>query len=409
MHRRKRQRTRHTRSSSSTDGSYDILTTLDLPVPISYQVGELHALLDGSLRDALERLATFRGELSTEYASSDGSDDALLLRGAYGGSDTEAMDRDSETETETEMEMETDADADADEGAHSPLRHKRSPKDIEMLEQFLHEAGLLLESIRDDIHSHLPSLPSRQTLRDCFPTASATVDAVRNQADSQAVLDCLTRNWDKAHDLLQHLSIYSPVGFRLPEMPAAVSSLSTSARESLASSRRRFSVSVSSLSLSPFPSPSLYAAAGVRADEADPASSGQSDRLPAPPVSAVRAFLAAESAKLSNKLPATPTFEGFAEGISHAIHDASHYVHDRGEKLLDFVDDEADKLRKALQNGATRLLHYSELPVQWKNNKFIHGGYRFVPIDRPVELIWGGLTTMHNETINSKFDPFQRQ
>ncbi|KAH9811909.1 hemolysin-III related-domain-containing protein [Melampsora americana] len=49
--------------------------------------------------------------------------------------------------------------------------------------------------------------------------------------------------------------------------------------------------------------------------------------------------------------------------------------------------------------GASRLLTYHELPEEWKNNRYILSGYRFIPLDRWKELLFSGLQ-WHNETIN---------
>ncbi|EGG03231.1 uncharacterized protein MELLADRAFT_44573 [Melampsora larici-populina 98AG31] len=49
--------------------------------------------------------------------------------------------------------------------------------------------------------------------------------------------------------------------------------------------------------------------------------------------------------------------------------------------------------------GASRLLTYHELPEEWKNNRYILSGYRFIPLDRWRELLFSGLQ-WHNETIN---------
>ena len=89
-----------------------------------------------------------------------------------------------------------------------------------------------------------------------------------------------------------------------------------------------------------------------------------------PPVSAIRAYFEQESARLANKLPSTrPMLDQLAEGISAAVHDAGHFVQEEGEKLVELVTDEAEKLKEALRLGAQRLLTYSELPAAWRNNK----------------------------------------
>lgn len=347
-------------SSKVGQSQHTSLDALDIPL---VNVGEMHALLDSSLRDAMEMLQTFREEISSEHYLSE-TENELESDGEEDGNFTE-----------TEVE---------DSAQQRSSKRYASIKDAEKLEAFFKEAHQLLQAIREDIQAHLPGLPSAQGIRDRFPNASATVAA----ADPRAVLESLSQNWNKSNELLQHLSIYSPISFSLPEMPTAISAISSSAR-------RRFTVSFS---------PSASSSSTPLSEHPPHLSSAppRSFHLPTPPLSAVRAFLASESAKLHARVPSASSFDEWKGGISTALQDASHYVQDRGEKIKDFVEDEAEKLKTALQHGTTRLLHYSELPTEWRNNKYILSGYRFVPIDRPVELIWGGLTTMHNETINSK-------
>jgi adiponectin receptor len=368
--------------ASPTNGQEDgfnVLDTLDIAMSQSYLVGEWHAVLDTSLLQAMRQLETVRSDILVSEESD----------GCY-----------SELDNETEA---VDEDEEGDAGRPSvramderflPARLSRkgggeSSKDVERLEAFLQEAHALLQSIREDVQSHLPALPTKQDLIERFPTASATVAA----ADPRQVLERLSYNWHRAQQVYQHLSVLS-VPFSLPEMPEAISAISSSARASLANQKRRFTMSFSPTS-STVPSPS--------SEKPNPFSPSY---LPTPPLSAVRAFLREESTRLQNKLPSTPSLGEWKEGLSNALHEASDYAKNKGEQIKDFVEEEAERLRNALDNGTTRLLHYSELPLEWRNNKHILSGYRFVPIDRPVELIWGGLTTLHNETFNSK--PFVR-
>lgn len=345
---------------------FDVLETLDITLPPTYLVGKWNAVLDTSLQEAMRQLEVVREDLLSE--ESDGSD--------------------------TELAEETEDD-EGDANSLLAAGQLRGPKkgggarcrsaDAELLESFLQEAQTLLQSIREDVQSHLPNLPSRQDLTNVTATVAAA-------ADPRAVLERLSYNWHRAQQVYSHLSVLS-VPFSLPEMPEAISSISTSARASLANQKRRFTMSFS---------PTTSSATTPTTEKSHPFSPRSSLALPTPPISAVRAFLREESIRLQNKLPSAPSLEDWKEGISNAFHDASDYAKNKGEQIKDFVEEEAERLRNALQNGATRLLHYSELPTEWRNNKYILSGYRFVPIDRPVELIWGGLTTIHNETFNSK-------
>lgn len=154
--------------------------------------------------------------------------------------------------------------------------------------------------------------------------------------------------------------------------------------------------------------PPLPALAGARLSRR--ATFSQSEKLsidtqpnaevPEPPLSALRAFFAAESARLASKI-ASPSMalENWPEGIQNAINDASRFVQEETERLKDFVADEAEKLRLAIAAGRDRLLSYDELPEAWKNNKYILTGYRFIPITRPGALFYS-LLQWHNETVN---------
>jgi len=47
----------------------------------------------------------------------------------------------------------------------------------------------------------------------------------------------------------------------------------------------------------------------------------------------------------------------------------------------------------------SRLIKYVDLPQQWRNNPFVTGGYRFIPLEKWPLLIMS-LFALHNETIN---------
>jgi len=62
--------------------------------------------------------------------------------------------------------------------------------------------------------------------------------------------------------------------------------------------------------------------------------------------------------------------------------------------------DEAGKMyAAALEFGRERLLEYSELPHDWRNNEHILSGYRYITIDRWPVLLRSAFE-WHNETIN---------
>ncbi|PLW29713.1 hypothetical protein PCANC_20179 [Puccinia coronata f. sp. avenae] len=95
----------------------------------------------------------------------------------------------------------------------------------------------------------------------------------------------------------------------------------------------------------------------------------------------------------------TSAFRACKEEAQAVLHEGEVFIREEGEKLKEWVDAETEKLRLALQMGASRLLTYHELPDEWKNNQFIVKGYRFIPLDRWHHLLLSGIQ-WHNETIN---------
>lgn len=132
-------------------------------------------------------------------------------------------------------------------------------------------------------------------------------------------------------------------------------------------------------------------------------------KLPEPPslpLARLRASLAADSEWLANTLaslgPYSPSagrrrFSLFAGSLSSQASDlvgqAGDKVREEGHKLKEaFVEEkerlgqllgeEAEKFKRALHQGANRLLSYDDLPFLWQNNEYIRSGYRFIPIER---------------------------
>lgn len=166
-------------------------------------------------------------------------------------------------------------------------------------------------------------------------------------------------------------------------------------------------------------------------------------KLPEPPslpLARLRASLAADSEWLANTLaslgPYSPAagrrrFSLLAGNLSSQASDlvgqAGDKVREEGHKLKEafveekerlgqLIGEEAEKFKKALHQGANRLLSYDDLPFLWQNNEYIRSGYRFIPIEREYQLdgysvrsadILAGwrellLSTfqLHNETLN---------
>ncbi|TFY63835.1 hypothetical protein EVG20_g6156 [Dentipellis fragilis] len=61
----------------------------------------------------------------------------------------------------------------------------------------------------------------------------------------------------------------------------------------------------------------------------------------------------------------------------------------------------ARDVKSAIQRSlhGARLIHYSDLPEQWRNNPFVTHGYRFIPLSR-WPLIIMSVFALHNETLN---------
>ncbi|KAL0073055.1 hemolysin-III related-domain-containing protein [Phycomyces blakesleeanus] len=72
-------------------------------------------------------------------------------------------------------------------------------------------------------------------------------------------------------------------------------------------------------------------------------------------------------------------------------------VNEKLHKMADLASDHMDQIKGAVANGAKRLLHYEELPIQWRNNEHILTGYRFL---NSTAECWHSLLYVHNETGN---------
>ena len=118
--------------------------------------------------------------------------------------------------------------------------------------------------------------------------------------------------------------------------------------------------------------------------------------IPAP-LPSLRAFFIHESLRLSQLLQETsfPSMHLPELTIDSLRETANH--------LVERIDLETEKLKKAFAEGTRRLLNYDELPEPFQNNPWIKGGYRFIPIERWKAILWS-LVELHNETCT--FSPF---
>ncbi|RDX47877.1 HlyIII-domain-containing protein [Lentinus brumalis] len=82
---------------------------------------------------------------------------------------------------------------------------------------------------------------------------------------------------------------------------------------------------------------------------------------------------------------------------SHLVADLSSDLRS-GEETLEKAAIEIARAMKRSLNGS-RLIQYVDLPQKWRNNPFVKGGYRFIPLHDWPRLILS-LFALHNETLN---------
>ncbi|KAL1942858.1 hypothetical protein VTO73DRAFT_5098 [Trametes versicolor] len=83
---------------------------------------------------------------------------------------------------------------------------------------------------------------------------------------------------------------------------------------------------------------------------------------------------------------------------------SSHFVSEissdfkSGEETLEKAALEITRAMKRSLNGS-RLIQYVDLPEKWRNNPFVKGGYRFIPLHEWPRIVLS-LFALHNETLN---------
>jgi adiponectin receptor len=96
-----------------------------------------------------------------------------------------------------------------------------------------------------------------------------------------------------------------------------------------------------------------------------------------------------------------PTFPGSTRlsGLFESIlsSDLITELTDDVTEVEDMARDVARAIKQSLQGS--KLIHYVDLPPQWRNNPFVTRGYRFIPLER-WPLIIMSLFALHNETLN---------
>ncbi|KAL7281654.1 hypothetical protein ACG7TL_004971 [Trametes sanguinea] len=82
---------------------------------------------------------------------------------------------------------------------------------------------------------------------------------------------------------------------------------------------------------------------------------------------------------------------------SHLVSEISSDLRS-GEETLEKAALEIARAMKRSLNGS-RLIQYVDLPEKWRNNPFVKGGYRFIPLHQWPRLLLS-LFALHNETLN---------
>ncbi|KAI8992976.1 HlyIII-domain-containing protein [Trametes punicea] len=107
---------------------------------------------------------------------------------------------------------------------------------------------------------------------------------------------------------------------------------------------------------------------------------------------------ATPSLYLSSYTPSA-TLSTLLESIlsSHLVSEISSDLRSGEETLEKAALDIARAIKRSL-NGS-RLIQYVDLPEKWRNNPFVKGGYRFIPLHQWPRLLLS-LFALHNETLN---------
>ncbi|TFK53717.1 HlyIII-domain-containing protein [Heliocybe sulcata] len=116
-------------------------------------------------------------------------------------------------------------------------------------------------------------------------------------------------------------------------------------------------------------------------------------------------------------LPALDLAQRFADLSAHLeslaspdalvdmIANLSRELVERGKHRVGEAEDAVERAAREVRDAMTRsfngskLIQYADLPQKWRNNEFVRGGYRFIPLERwPLILL--SLFALHNETLN---------
>ncbi|KAL0956629.1 hypothetical protein HGRIS_002764 [Hohenbuehelia grisea] len=110
--------------------------------------------------------------------------------------------------------------------------------------------------------------------------------------------------------------------------------------------------------------------------------------------------------------PAPTSLADMVHSLKALSADLSDMLTDLSDIVFDTVDDvmiEGEEMferatcevRMAVKHSfeGVKLIGYHDLPERWRNNPFVRGGYRFIPLER-WPLILMSLFALHNETLN---------
>ncbi|CAO1616783.1 unnamed protein product [Sympodiomycopsis kandeliae] len=114
-----------------------------------------------------------------------------------------------------------------------------------------------------------------------------------------------------------------------------------------------------------------------------------------------RQWTANATQRLRKRSPSAASLPSW-DSIVSSVRESSEIGRVRaGEMVHSVIEVEQAMYRRAceLANQGSQLIHYTDLPMLWKNNEYILSGYRFIPLENWSALLKSAFE-LHNETIN---------
>lgn len=90
-------------------------------------------------------------------------------------------------------------------------------------------------------------------------------------------------------------------------------------------------------------------------------------------------------------------FEAKWDALSHRGREGAAQLVERASHAVTDLEDILYAKAVELAHGGQKLISYHTLPPVWRNNDFIHSGYRFIPVNQ-WRLLIGSAFRVHNET-----------